>query len=301
MSYPVISCCIPAKDENDPLLKDLIVSIKAQDYPQDKIEIIVETRGDSESAKAMAIRRATGDIICMLCTDNMFMDKYIFLAVSNIFSLDKEISAIYPRMYFYKPDDNSLNRYFSLIGGNDPVCYYLGKNDRWPWDWDLRKRCDYQSSYGCNGFFYRANLIKATDLDHYYPMDNALEVKGIFYPLDSHFVWHRTADGFLTFFKKRYKYARDLYCDRQDRRWKMLDTREDHWKLAGFVLATVTVLPCLMVSIRGWLKIKDWAWFWHWPVCLGTLITYGVLVCRNLLKYRSLSQLFSVRRASSHV
>lgn len=284
----ILSCVIPVKDMFDPKLGDLIESIKAQNFPQDQIEIIPVTEGDSESAKAEGIRRATGLICGMFCADNYIVDTNLFNEVYD--EICRGASAVYPKRYAYVGADNSLNRYFSLIGGNDPICYYLGKNDREPHVQSLKRTSSYQPSYGCNGFFYRTDLIKRTDLDHYYPMDNAMEINGNFVALDSSAIWHRTSDNLISFLKKRYRYARDLYCDRNDRRWKMLDTREDYGNLALYIICTLTIIPSLAISIRGFRKIRDWAWFWHYPVSLGFLITYGVLTCRNILRVLSSSR-----------
>jgi len=282
----IFSCVIPAsaKDAESQNLKDLIASIKAQDFPQDKIEILVITEGDSESAKGIGIKRAKGEIIGMFCADNEITSKALFRIVYNDLILNGN-SATYPIRYAYKKEDNSINRYFSLIGGNDPICYYLGKNDRLPHVNSLAKYSDYPPSFGCNGFFYRAELIKKTDLDNYYPMDNAMEVPGKFCAIDSDSIWHRTSDNLITFLKKRYKYARDLYSDRTDRRWKIVDTTADCWRLAFFIFCTITVVPCLFTSLRGFKRVHDIAWFWHWPVCFGFLITYSILAFRNLFKY----------------
>ncbi len=288
MNEKIFSCIIPAKSLDDSLLKDLLSSIRAQDFPQDKIETIVVTEGDSEQAKAIGIRKAKGEICAMFCADNLITDNDLFKRVK--FNIDSGYDACFTRWYAYVKKDNSLNRYFSLIGGNDPVCYYLGKNDREPHVWELLERSNYQPSYGCNGTFYRSELIKKTDLDHYYPMDNAMEIEldGGFCPLESSAIWHRTTDGnLIKFLIKRYKYARDLYCDRRDRRWKMLDTKEDYFRLFLFVLFTVTIIQPLCISIYGIIRIRDRAWLWHPIVCWGFLITYGILVCRNFLKYLS--------------
>lgn len=306
----VFSAIIPASasDLNSPKLKDLIDSIKAQDFPQDQIEILVVTnapidteelrkdRGftfvwaesDSESAKGIGIKHARGEICAMFCADNMIVEKKLFRWVHTV--LMGGYSAAYPVRYHYRKDDNSLNRYFSLIGGNDPVCYYLGKNDRRPHAKDLTRQYDYPLSYGCNGFFYRSELIKSTDLDHYYPMDNAIDVEGDFFKIDSDSIWHRTSDNLITFLKKRYRYARDLYCDRRDRRWKMFASTEDYIKLAIFCLYTLTAIQPLVVSARGFSRLRDWAWFWHWPICFGFLITYTILAIRNLFKHGRLFQ-----------
>lgn len=286
---PIISCVIPCRDpETDPYLPDLISSIKAQDFPQDKIEILVISEGDSEQAKGIGIKRAKGEIIGMFCADNEITSRFLF---SNVYqTINCGAVATYPARYDYKKSDNSLNRYFSLIGGNDPICYYLGKNDRVTWVDSLNIYSDYQPSYGCNGFFYKTEAIKATNLDNYYPMDNALEVKGKFVVLDCAWIWHKTSDNLITFLMKRYRYARDLYSDRDDRRWKMLDTKEDYWKLCLFALSTITVVQPLLVSLQGFRRFRDWAWFWHWPVCFGFLITYSILAFRNLFKHGNLFQ-----------
>lgn len=287
------SCIIPAsaKDAESQNLKDLIASIKAQDFPQDQIEILVITEGDSEQAKAIGIKRAKGEICAMFCADNVLTNPNTFKNVKVRFDLYDGVCGVYSNKYAHIKEDNSLNRYFSLIGGNDPICYYLGKNDREPHVESLKIRSSYQPSYGCNGFFFRSDLIKRTDLDNYYPMDNAgeclrLEKKGryLFLP-DSMATWHKTSDNLISFLKKRYRYARDLYCERRNRRWKIIDTREDKWRLFLFVLFTLTAIQPLSVSLRGYLKIRDWAWWLHWPVCLGFLFTYGLLTLRNLLKH----------------
>jgi len=180
----------------------------------------------------------------------------------------------------------------ALIGGNDPICYYIGKNDRYPHVDSLYKTSNYIQSFGCNGFFYRADLIKATNLDNYYPMDNAMEVKGEFSAIGCDWVWHKTSDNLISFLKKRYKYARDLYSDRNDRRWLMVDTKEDKLRLCWFIISTITVLPALAISIKGFLKIRDFSWFWHWPVCFGFLVTYTILALRNFVKH---GQFFQVK------
>lgn len=285
-----ISCIIPcsAKDFESEKLQDLISSIRNQEFPQDQIEILTVTEGDSESAKAIGIRRAKGEICAMFCADNMITDTNLFNDVQAHFDQFEFVNGLYPEQYTYTPTDNSLNRYFSLIGGNDPVCYYLGKNDRVPHVLTLERTSSYPKSYGCNGTFYRTAEIRKTDLDNYYPMDNAMEV-GTVYPIPGDSIWHRTSDSFLTFLKKRYRYAKELYCDRGNRRWRMLDTREDYWKLLFFIVATLTIAEPISVSIRGFKHIRDWAWFWHPIVCWGFLITYGVLTLRTLF-VRLLSQ-----------
>ena len=296
----IFSCVIPAKDKNDPKLADLIDSIRKQDFPQDKIEIIVETEGDSEQAKASAIRKAKGDICVMLCADNYFNDLSTFRYVWELFR-KYEVAGAYSKFYTHIRSDNSINRYFSLMGNNDPVCFYLGKSDRRPHYENDRNELltffyfrDEIPSFGDNAFFYRRSEILKSDLDNYYPMDNAKDLQSKGKPVYARFncamLWHRTSDSYFGFLRKRYRYARDLYCDRTNRRWKMLDTRKDYWRLLLFILRVIAVIPIVCTSIRGYRRVKDPAWFWHYPVCFGFLVTYGILAIRNLFKHGNLFQ-----------
>ncbi len=83
----IFSCIIPAsqKDAESQKLKDLIASIKAQDFPQDQIEILTISEGDSEQAKAIGIRQARGEICAMFCADNMIMETGLFTRVKTIY------------------------------------------------------------------------------------------------------------------------------------------------------------------------------------------------------------------------
>lgn len=309
MSQITFSCIIPAsaKDLKDPKLQDLIDSIKAQDFPQDQIEIIIvgPEVPDPEQAKAEGIRRATGEICAMFCADNYIFKETIFTTIHKMMK-GLDITGVYSRHYAVAKNDNSLNRYFSMIGNNDPIAYYLGKSDRKPHFENLAKEVSGEfiiwpyskmplPSLGDNGFFVKRHiLIESADLDHYYPMDVYVDINKTkmlsFFRMNFTYLWHRTSDNLFNFLKKRYRYAAQLFCDRQDRRWKIIDTREDHWKLGLFIFYTLTGFQPLSVSIRGYRKVPDYAWFWHWPVCIGFLITYTILVIRNLFKHGALFQ-----------
>lgn len=283
-----VSCVIPAKSRKDPLLKDLIKSIKAQDFPKSKVEIIVVTEGDSEQAKAIGIRKAKGKYCLMLCCDNVLTNPKLFRDAKDVLKCS---DVAYTRRYDYREDDCSLNRYFALVGCNDPIPFFLGKNDRLPYARGIYKSRGF-ASYGCNGTFVRRKLFKYADLDHYYPMDVHVDITNItdvIYRDCLEGIWHRTTtdNNLIKFLWKRYKYARDLHSDRKDRRWKVISGAKDRWRLLFFILSVVFVIPCLSTSLVGYIRKKDRAWFWHWFVSAGHLGIYGVLCLRNILKSAS--------------
>ncbi len=284
---------IPAKDVNDPKLAELLKSIDEQDFPKEDMETLVITEGTSESAKAIGIRKAKGDVIGILASDNELVWDG-FLTYLHHWAWAK--GAAYPRFYYHKKDDNILNRYFALIGGNDPLAIYMKKNDRvnLATGW-----FEEQGTIGDNAFFISREAISKTDLDNYYHIDNALET-GIFpEPVDAQ-IWHKTGGNIFKFFAKRYRYGLQ-HAFNKNRRWHLVDFRQpkDIMRLLWFILASLTIMHPLITSFRGWIKIKDIAWFFHPAVCLITVIVYSLLVIHMGLNhmFQSLFAPMAVQRA----
>lgn len=305
----LLSLVIPAKDKNDPKLKELLASIDRQDFFKDQLEIIIVTEGTSESAKAIGIRQAKGEYICILASDNEIVYESYFHEAITLLEEDATFVGAYPFFYYYNKDDNCLNRYFALFGGNDPLPLYLKKNDRLPYyemPQDMYRDRDYVRFWksiptlGDNGFVVRRRAIANTDLDNYYHIDNCedMRIQG-----EDHYIrfdnaiWHKTGGNWLKVLAKRYKYALDLGFN-SNRRWRMV-TMQDIPRLLWFIICSLTIIQPLYLSCRGFFttKIKDIAWFLHPLWCLLTLITYGLLTMH--LAVRKCQSLFvqAVKRA----
>ena len=271
-----LSLVIPARDKNDQKLAELLASIDRQDFPKEQMEVLVITEGTSESAKAIGIRRAKGEVIGILASDNTLEYKG---ALSWLFEKARVFGAVYPIWYEYNPTDDYLNRYFSLIGGNDPLSYYMDKNDRITHFQPPTTKRDGKRSYGDNGFFVRRDLIIDTNLDNYYHIDNANEIGVQPVALNSSAVRHNTGGNFLSFFAKRYRYGLQ-HAFNQNRRWHLVDFSQpkDIMRLLWFILASLTLIHPLMTSLKGYRKLPDLAWFVHPIACLMTVLTYGVLM-----------------------
>lgn len=276
MSQLKLSIIIPAKDKNDLKLAELLWSIEAQDFPKEEMEILVITEGTSESAKAIGIRRAKGEVIGILASDNELIHKD---HLSYAYDWAKK-GFFNSAFYYHSYSDDILNRYFALIGGNDPLSYYMGKNDK-------RSHANYKTNLkgaiGDNGFFIRKDLIEKTDLDNYYHIDNAIEAtEGVFGLTTDYPIWHKTGGNIFSFFAKRYRYGLQ-HAFNKNRRWHLVDFSQpkDIVRLIWFICVTLTVIEPLYLSIRGFLKVRDVAWFLHWPICVMTVFTYGLLIIHH--------------------
>ena len=273
-----LSLVIPCKDVNDRKLKELLASIEAQDFPKDELETLIITEGTSESAKAIGIRKAKGEVIGILASDNKLIgNDFLQVALDN----SEYNGSTYP-MYYCTDNLDILGRYFALIGGNDPLAYYIGKNDHLRVDQkavDYSGRIHEKATYGDNGFFVQKEMIQKTDLENYYHIDNACELEYQPVPFQGS-ISHNTGGNIFKFFAKRYRYGLQ-HAFNKNRRWNLVDFRKpkDVWRLVWFILCTLTILEPLCLSIRGYLRIRDIAWFIHPIACLGTVFTYGLLMC----------------------
>ncbi len=294
---------IPAKDKNDPQLKELLESIRRQNWSS--LEVLVITEGNSEQAKAIGIQRASGKYIGIFCCDNYIRDPSFLNAICWYFSCDPKTVGVWSAQYDYVRSDSALSRYFALLGANDPLCWWVGKADRQSYLKPIKvgklvlKEGSVPSA-GCNGFFVRAEAIKSVvpDVNLHFPMDSVVDLVRAGHNqfwISPQKVWHRSGESFIGYFWRRYVYARELYFKQvEKRRWHMVD-RRDWLRVLGFCFASFFVVPHLWTSIRGYSKIKDPAWFLHPVVCFVLTFLYGICFLRwGLCKPPSSSALLTV-------
>lgn len=132
-------------------LKDCLQSISGQDYPKEKIEIIIADGGSidrtleiakkygakiyqnpmktAEAGKAVALRQAQGGLVALIDSDNILPDKNWLRRMIKPFS-DPEIIGSEPWEFTYRRKDGFIDRYCALLGMNDPLCLFLGNYDR---------------------------------------------------------------------------------------------------------------------------------------------------------------------------
>ena len=277
-----LSIIVPTKNLNDENLIDLNRSIQMQDFPKDQLEVLIISEGTSESAKAIGIKQAKGEVVCFMASDNELMNRN---TLWNGYVYASEHGAAYTAYYHYDRNDNVLNRYFALLGGNDPLAYYMGKNDRLSQAFPA-KHLAHDCTIGDNGYFIRKRHIEKTDLDNYYHIDNAIEAsRNISTKVFTHSIWHKTGGNLFSFLAKRYRYGLQ-HAFNSNRRWHLVNFSKpgDIWKLVLFILFSFTLLEPLFVSIRGYLVKPDRAWFMHPIVTLAMASMYVILTLHHLVR-----------------
>ena len=306
-----LSLVIPVGKDDEAHLETLLASIDRQDYPKDALEVLIIREGNSEEAKALGIRQAAGEIIGMCCTDNVLLgDDFLTRMVDA--ARQPGVVGAYPERYAYVKDDTALSRYFALLGANDPLCWWLGKADRQSYlTPTITRSCtrtfsrvEMLPSLGDNGFFLKAFLAKSilTTPERFGScMDMCEDLRRAgyaTYTVVPTTLWHRSGLSWRRYFLKRWRYVRELYWRRlSSRRWHMVSTRGDWWGVCTFVLASLTGLPHLWVSVQGYRRVPDRSWFIHPLVCFLLTWVYAVAWLEHLMR-RLLFRPGTVRRAT---
>ncbi len=133
-------------------LADCLASIRNQDYPRDKVEIVIADAASTdktvaiaadykvdkivenklvtgEAGKAAALKVAGNEIIALIDSDNILPSSDWLRRMVQPFE-DPEIFGSEPLEYTWRREDNYITRYCALIGMNDPLCLFLGNYDR---------------------------------------------------------------------------------------------------------------------------------------------------------------------------
>lgn len=149
-NIPLISILIPTLN-SERVLKECLASIKSQDYPGEKIELIIADGGSrdktleiaksykakiinnhlitAEAGKAAALKNAHGDLVAMIDSDNILPQKDWLTLMLKPFE-DPEIVGSEPWEYTWRKKDGFITRYSALTGVNDPLALFIGNYDR---------------------------------------------------------------------------------------------------------------------------------------------------------------------------
>jgi len=150
---PKISIVIPTLNAIS-VLKTCLDAIDMQDYPKDKIEIVLGDGGSTdgtielareygakvfhnklltaESGKAVGVKHATGDLIAIVDSDNFLPTKNWLneMVVPLMEKGTEDVLGSEPWKYLWRKGDGFIDRYCALIGMNDPFVLFLGNYDR---------------------------------------------------------------------------------------------------------------------------------------------------------------------------
>lgn len=260
----------------------------------------------AEAGKAVGVKHADGEIVCLLDSDNIIPDKSWIKLMISPFEEDN-IVASEPISYTYRKQDSVINRYCALIGMNDPLCLFTGNYDRYcyvtgKWTEVLREERDkgkYISvkfrenmipTIGANGFFIRTReLCDNFSGDYLFDIDILWELfkknPELRVAKVKTGIIHLYCPDIKTFYRKQNRRIMDFlyFSEAKGRRYPW--NKVGKARIAFFVLCCISILPLIVQACFGFIRKADLrAWLFHIAACWITLWVYGMGTIRSIFK-----------------
>lgn len=152
---PTISAIIPTYNSAKTLDRCL-KTLRQQDYPQSKIEIILADGGSTDQTveiankyqakvvkvpkdkqnaeynRGVAYNQAKGELVLVVDHDNFLPSTNWLQQMIKPLAENHQMVATTTCYYHYDRSYGLMDRYFALLGAGEPLPYYLGKADRMP-------------------------------------------------------------------------------------------------------------------------------------------------------------------------
>ena len=325
-NLPTITILTGTLNSNVEVFKEVLDSIRSQDYPKKLIEHIVldggsinETvplakkygckviiRSDLQSEKehgqsrgVIGIKMAKGDLILILESDNILTSRDWLRRMVEPFLTNKKVICTFSAYNSYEKYMSATTRYTALFGSPDPTLYYLNKTEKIRMDQKkynkriiLKETNDYYivkfttetlPTLGDNGhiFLKKAMLKVIKDEQNYIHVDAFSELLDMGYDtfgVVKNSLIHVQNPNIITLVKRRVEVKKIFYDQKRGKRKYLVfnpNSMNDRINLIKYILFSLTFIIPIMESIRGYIKIRDKAWFLHPVFCFLMVSAYG--------------------------
>lgn len=310
---PKISVILPTY-QAEKYIKNCLDSVAMQDYPKEKLEILVIDGGskdgtveiarqygakilknpyrDAESGKSIGIQSAKGEIIALIDADNELVGENWLREMTKPLMDDKDIFGV-ESPWLLRREDPLINQYVTLLRIADPLAR------RFHPEMKIERRKEYDVYHlklgqtpvvGANGFLWRKKFIKL--IDRHTPRFEEVNyislmvehghleyarVRGVG-------IYHYYCTSLADYIRKRVKIGKK-FMTRKGRGQK---TWVDQRKGESFVFAVlynVSIIFPFLEAIREYRETKNVAWFYHPIISFITIIIYAYIFVLMKIKY----------------
>lgn len=268
---------------------------------------VPKDKQNAEYNKGVAVRRATGDLLLMVDHDNVLPHKQWIKKMVQPLLENDTVVAVETLRYHYDPNGSLLDRYFALYGAGDPLAFYLGKADRLSHmtsEYNLFGRAVDKGEYyivtfkpdkiptlGANGFLIRRKVLEENakiDEDHFFHIDVNVDLikKGFnTYAFTKDDIIHLTGyKNISSFLYRRKLFMEQYHIKSHSARRYSVYMPQDKWRLLLYILYAATFIKPTLDALRGYVTIRDGAWFLHPFLSFSLLVIYSYVILNSFVK-----------------
>jgi len=272
-----------------------------------KVIAIASSKQNAEYNKSIGIKHAQNELLAMIDHDNILPHAQWLSRMVQPFIDHPEVIGVETLRYAYDPKGSLLDRYFALFGSGDPIVWYLGKTDRLSYMFDdyrlsgcvvqkhpyylVRFTEENMPTIGANGFLVRRKQLMQyahASPGQYLDMDVNVDLIRAGYDTYAFVddgILHKTGYGSVWYyFRRRMLFMRQYHIKKgktdAKRRFRMV-SNTNMWRLCVAVMLSSTLVVPFVESVRGWLKVRDRAWFLHPLMALGFVFIYAWVIIEH--------------------
>jgi len=253
----------------------------------------------AEAGKAVGVKKATGEYIALIDSDNILPDPNWLKTNIEILEIDSSLIGTEPLFFTYRPHAGFIEKYSALTGVNDPYAFVTGVYDRknyinFKWTGLKIDQID-KGKYlkvelkpnspiptiGANGTIFKSNFLKENlNSDYLFDIDiisNYLlkSQTSIYFAKVKQGIIHTFCESSIKkFIRKQNRRINDYYYYQNFRKFNWGQTNK--FGTLKFVLYTILIIPSIFDSLRGFIHKPDIAWFFHPLACFITLYLYTI-------------------------
>ena len=302
----MLSIIVPTLNEEKNVLRCLN-SIGRQSYPHSSIEIIIADAGSTdrtlesirqwadagdipvrvipnekkvaEFGKALALKEARGDLLCLLDCDEEIVQEDALASYVKAFEVFPDIVGVEP--HFLKvPGGSVLNNYLAVTHYTDPLGESIAIRpravDTKTVDGKTFRKLEFGTAYGCMLFLTRDAVTPFLDREQFHEgtimPELALSGTNKMCMIDGYGVWHHHVESLRDFMRKRAKIATKFMTrSRQGKTWVDY-ARRSIWFAA---ILNLTVVYQIVYSVTKAARQREPLWLLHAPMCFITTLLYA--------------------------
>jgi len=265
---------------------------------------------NQEARRLIGVNKSTGEIIAFIDADNYMENKDWISEMMQPFN-NNIVGCSFTKWYGLSANISYTDNYYALLGGNDPVAYYLGKHDRvafgnkiLPYGAILQKtekniefvsfNKDKLPTLGSNGFLIRKKLITAaciSDPEKFYHIDIHVDILSsnpeIQYAIVENNIVHETGGTIINNTIKRVKYKLIHHDKLNHKRRYAVFNKNDIFeiiKLIYIIFIAITLIEPMFRSLLGYYRTRRFEWFIHPFATLMMVLGYSFSVILYKMK-----------------